>query len=62
MIVPVRQWTLLRPIRLAMRAHRVQKSRPAAIRSPRVRTSVLDQFTALMEHNVSLVLKEYTKE
>ena len=62
MIVPVRHWTLVRPLRLAMRARRVQKTSSTEPRSPRSRVSIMHGFQTMLEHQADLMMKDFTQK
>lgn len=62
MIVPVRQWTFVRPLRLAMRARRVQKTRSTEPREAQSHVSVMQGFEAMLEHQANLMLRDFTEK
>ncbi len=62
MVNTVRQWTLLRPIRVVWRAHRVQRIRPVESREPKPKAGFLTQYCAMLEHQVDLMLGTNTQK
>lgn len=62
MIVPVRQWTFVRPIRVALRARKVQQARPTQVRESKPKAGLFDQMNALMAYNAELILRAHTTE
>lgn len=62
MIVPVRQWTLVRPLRLAMRARRLQQTRSTEPREPRHNESIMRSFESMLEHHANLMLRDFTQK
>lgn len=57
MIVPVRNWTLLRPVRLAWRAHKVNKTRTHEVREDRPIGGLLGDFEAMLSYTTDMVMR-----
>ena len=60
MIVPIKEWSVLRPARIAMRARRVQKNRPMESREAKPKVGMLEQFCAMLEHQAELMIRVNT--
>jgi len=54
MIVTVRNWTLLRPVRAAWRAHKVSRIRPARETESQPAQGFFADFEAMMTHTADL--------
>lgn len=57
MIVPIRQWTILRPIRVAWRARRMHVSKPVEAREAKPKVGLMSQYCAMLEHQADLMIR-----
>lgn len=62
MIVTVRNWTLLRPVRAAWRAHKVSRIRPARESQAQKANGFFADFEAMMSHGANLMIRNYETE
>jgi|GEM_PF-6630679 len=56
MIVPIRQWTLLRPARRVIQAIKAQPT-TAKVEKTEAKQGFMSQFQSMLEHNADLMLR-----
>jgi len=62
MIVPIKQWTMVRPLVVASRARRVQKSLTTEVSETKPKEGFFVQFAKMWEHQADIALRNIDRD